>query len=92
MEYKGYEWQRNSHGDSRRFNGIRIYLYNNRNGKYCFIEYGKDCDLYYSNLELMDLLIVWAVDSLNIEAETTEIRLSQDWIEGFIARGTLGVK
>lgn len=92
MEYKGYRWNELSYSDMNRFNGIRIHILDNRNGKYCNLAYGKNCLMYVGQTELMNNILMYGVDSLVDESETTEIRLSQDWVEGFIARGNMGAE
>ena len=83
IEYKGFECSGELSG-SGRFNGIRVYLYNNRNGKYGYIELGKSYDHYrLSNVpcrKTLEHLFKISVD--RFETERQEYKFSLDFIAG----------
>ena len=83
--YKGYELK--NVAESKRFNGIRIHIYDNRNGKYGWIELGKDCFESYSNkIVLLNALFSYAIDLLEKGGKSKDyeqIRFSSDFADGY---------
>lgn len=56
MNILGYRVNVDKFQINRRFNGLKIHLYNNHNGRYGFIEFGKDIEnSFLHDLDQMDL-------------------------------------
>lgn len=93
MKYKGFEF--NSCGQSRneRMKGATVRLYNNHNGTYGSIEYGKDftgLNRIAVSDEVEELIIKTAVDKALLTGEICEkehvnIKFSSDFLLGVIA-------
>lgn len=89
MKYKGYKVQ-DGFSDSNRFKGVRVHLYNNHNGKYGFIEVGKEFDLWgLSGInpedfrkETWQILAEKAIDSYTNDSEYFVQKYSLDFIQG----------
>lgn len=89
MEFKGYKIQ-DEFSDSNRFKGVRVHLYNNKNGMYGFIEVGKEFDLWglsgiepeNLNKETWKMLVEKAIDSYSDNSEYYVQKYSFDFVQG----------
>lgn len=89
MEHKGYKVQE-GFSDSNRFKGVRVHLYNNHDGKYGFIEVGKEFNLWgisgiqpeEFHKETWQILAEKAIDSYTNGSEYYMQKYSLDFIQG----------
>ncbi|WP_336682827.1 hypothetical protein [Enterococcus casseliflavus] len=89
MEYKGYKVE-NDFTDTKQFKGVRIHLYNNNNGKYGFIEIGKEFDQWGSRgirpksfkEETWRMLTEKAIDSYIDDSTHFTMKYTLDFIQG----------
>lgn len=93
MEYRGYEFSLVSPSRNERMKGAVVNLYNNDNGTYGFIEYGKDFTGFNRiavSDEVEELIVKTAVDKALSTGEIQEkdfvkIKFSSDFLLGVMA-------
>lgn len=92
MDYMVFErngYKHTSLGDGGRFKGVYVHIYNNRNGKYGFVELGTSHDPLKLNrieLELMEYLFYLSVDEFTKIESSTEYKVYKytiDFVNGF---------
>ncbi|MFT8930035.1 MAG: hypothetical protein ABF969_11935 [Sporolactobacillus sp.] len=94
MEYKGFKFNSGSECSNGRMKGIVVYLLDNDNGTYGFVEYGRDFGytVFDENMisdSLEELIIKLAVDKALIgekfEKDCVKIKFSSDFLMGIIS-------
>ena len=87
LERKGYK--HTDLGDGGRFKGIYVHVYNNRNGKYGFVELGTSHsgrNLTRTEEELMEYLFYLSVDEFKKVEDKEDFKTykySLDFVNGF---------
>ncbi|MCI2095531.1 MAG: hypothetical protein LKK07_08275 [Lactococcus lactis] len=84
-DYKGFK--QNPYSDNNRFRGYRVHLYNNKNGKYGYVERGKDCQNTFEGFELqLRFTFEHAIDCLLDHDNTrnyTCYKFTDEYIQGY---------
>lgn len=84
-DYKGFTQK--PYSDNNRFKGYRVHLYINEQGKYGFVERGKDCQNTYEGFELqLRFTFEHAVDCLldqNNPRNYTCYKFPNEYIQGY---------
>lgn len=84
-DYKGFKQK--PYSDNNRFKGYRVHLYINEQGKYGFVERGKDCQNTYKGFELqLRFAFEHAIDcmlDLNNPRNYTCYKFPNEYIQGY---------